>query len=71
MPTETQIKVPEYFEPLTRFDGTWLGMALVVIFLLWIIALIFIPFFLWGIYSQSYKQTALLRSILEALKRKA
>lgn len=46
--------------PMWVFQGV--GLA-------WIIALIFIPFFLWGIYSQAHKQTKLMRDMLAELRR--
>jgi hypothetical protein len=70
MQTETKLNLPAYFEPLTQHAETWVTIVWGLVFLFWFFALILIPFFLWGIYSQSYKQTALLKSILETLKRR-
>jgi len=70
MQTETKLNLPAYFEPLTQHAETWVGIVWGLLFLFWFFAFILIPFFLWGIYSQSHKQTALLKSILETLKRR-
>jgi hypothetical protein len=66
METKTELD----FSRLWATAEFWPQIVLCLIVLFWFIALILIPFFLWGIYSQSYKQTALLKIIAEALKRR-
>lgn len=44
--------------------------VLATVILLWCFALICIPFFLWGIYSQAHKQTKLLRGVIDELRKR-
>lgn len=64
-----QIVVRPEIQKILDTAPAWPGMVLAGIVVLWVIASIFVPFFLWGIYSASYKQTKLLREIADQLRR--
>lgn len=50
-------------DPTEMFTGT-LGLIFVFLVIALAAAAIFMPFFVWGIYNQSVKQTQLLRDLL-------
>jgi len=66
MNTHTELSLhPAIQEILNHVPGSVLSVVIVA----WCLAVLFIPFFLWGIYSQAHKQTRLLREMLAAIQK--
>lgn len=69
MNPQTEFAIRPEVQRILDTAPTWPGLVTAGILALWVIALFFIPFFLWGIYSQAHKQTKLMRDMLAELRR--